>query len=241
MKAVLRGENDGSPPPPQRRLGASIKHAIPARAARACGKIQTDPLLYNMICTIMISKTMISKTTASVLLRSLGILLVLCGLVQGQSPLGSPSRLTLDPVQPVTVQAGHESPVEFTFHIVHGFHVNSNQPLTPELIPTQIHFSGPDGVVIGKLKYPSGELMSFPFDPSNKLSVYSGEGTIKAVVIAQPGASSGPYNVHGELKYQACDNNACYPPKKLPVEFTVKIAAAARSHSHSSPQSPHIH
>jgi hypothetical protein len=38
-------------------------------------------------------------------------------------------------------------------------------------------------------------------------------------------AATGTYTVHGELKYQACDNNACYPPKKLPFTFNVKVGS----------------
>jgi hypothetical protein len=29
--------------------------------------------------------------------------------------------------------------------------------------------------------------------------------------------------VHGELQYQACNDRACFPPKKLPVEFEVTV------------------
>ena len=36
----------------------------------------------------------------------------------------------------------------------------------------------------------------------------------------------GKYIIRGSLKYQACDNSACYPPKNLPISFDVKIAKA---------------
>jgi len=31
--------------------------------------------------------------------------------------------------------------------------------------------------------------------------------------------TTGKYVVRGTLKYQACDNSACYPPKQLPVQL----------------------
>jgi len=87
--------------------------------------------------------------------------------------------------------------------------------------------------------------MSFPFDPSQKLSVYSGDLTIHASVMTQPGMAPGTYTVHGEFKYQACDNNACYPPKKLPVDFNIAVAKGKAGASSTRPrpnkQSPHIH
>jgi len=143
----------------------------------------------------------------------------------------------------IVVSPGHSAPVQFTFHVQDPYHINSSQPLTEELIPTQLHFSLPPEVAFGKLQYPAGKLMSFPFDPSTKLSVYSGDFVIKGIVMAPGQASSGTYTVHGELKYQACDNNACYPPKKLPFAFNVKVGSGGKSvpKARATKTSPHIH
>lgn len=143
----------------------------------------------------------------------------------------------------VVVSPGRSTPVQFIFHVQDPYHINSSQPLTEELIPTQLHFSLPGEVAIGKLQYPAGKLMSFPFDPSTKLSVYSGDFVVKGVVIAPGQASSGTYTIHGELKYQACDNNACYPPKKLPFTFNVKVGSGGKAIPKARPTatSPHIH
>ena len=52
----------------------------------------------------------------------------------------------------------------------------------------------------------------------------------------------GKYIVRGTLKYQACDNTACYPPKNLPISFDVKVAKApATLHASNPAQSPHAH
>lgn len=152
-------------------------------------------------------------------------------------------RVTFEPLSTVSVRLGHPAPVQFTFHVKPGFHINSNKPMAPELIPTVLSFSLPEDLVVGRVKYPAGALISFPFDPSQKLSVYSGDFTVKGLLIAQPKAVSGPYTVHAELRYQACDNNACYPPKKLPLAFNVKISSGGRSAPRARPTrtSPHIH
>ena len=138
--------------------------------------------------------------------------------------------VSFSPMNTVLVAPGHKAPLEFTFHVESNYHVNSNQPTTEELIPTQLHFTLPGEVAIGKVQYPAGQLMSFPFDPSQKLSVYSGDFVIRAVVTAPANAAPGTYTVHAELKYQACDNNACYPPKKLPFNFNVEIGRKIKSH-----------
>src|SRR5438270_13017051 len=69
----------------------------------------------------------------------------------------------------VVVSPGHSTPVQFNFHVVDPYDVNSSQPLAEELISTQLHFSLPSEVAIGKLQYPAGKLMSFTYDPSTYL------------------------------------------------------------------------
>ncbi|HET9364819.1 MAG TPA: protein-disulfide reductase DsbD domain-containing protein [Candidatus Angelobacter sp.] len=136
----------------------------------------------------------------------------------------------------VVVSPGKSTPVQFTFHVQDPYHINSSKPLVEELIPTQIHFSLPGEVALGRIQYPAGKLMAFPFDPSTKLSVYSGDVVIRGMVVAPVAASTGTYTIHGELKYQACDNNACYPPKKLPFTFNVRVGKGGRA-SHKASHS----
>ncbi len=189
-------------------------------------------------------------------LNRLIFLAVFVGSLLGGAQLQAQQALAQEPAAPkprtfvdfvsannIVVSPGHSAPVQFTFHVQDPYHINSSQPLTEELIPTQLHFSLPPEVAFGKLQYPAGKLMSFPFDPNTKLSVYSGDFVIKGVVLAPGQASSGTYTVHGELKYQACDNNACYPPKKLPFAFNVKVGSGGKSVPKARPTktSPHIH
>jgi len=147
---------------------------------------------------------------------------------------GAQEKVTVDRVAPVSVGLGQSAPLLIKLHVQPGFHINSNKPLTPELIPTEVHFTPPEDLAVAKVKYPPGELKSFPFDPNTKLSVYSGEVAVHAVVLPMPKAGTGTYTVHAELKYQACDNNACYPPKRVPIAFDVRIGGSGR-------RSPHVH
>jgi Disulphide bond corrector protein DsbC len=179
------------------------------------------------------------------------ILLALCvgflngGLFRAQEPSTPQGRVfvTAIPTSTVVVAPGGHAPVQFTFRVISPYHINSNHPTAEELIPTQLHFSLPGEVAIGRMQYPTGTLMSFPFDPNTKLSVYSGDFVIRGIVVAPTQASTGTYTVHAELKYQACDNNACYPPKKLPFTFNVTVGARGKAVPKARPNatSPHIH
>src|ERR1700736_557546 len=157
---------------------------------------------------------------------------------------GIPGRKTpsvsMSPAPIVTVTRGKPNTVNLRFHVGSGFHVNSNKPKSEFLIPTALKLNAPTDIVIGRVNYPSGEEMSFAFAPEDKLSVYSGEFPV--VVEVRPLAEVIPakYMIRGELKYQACDNAACYPPKKLPVQFEVKVIKGPPPRRKNPGQSPHV-
>ena len=119
-----------------------------------------------------------------------------------------------------TAPVGKSALLELRFHVLDGYHVNSHTPKSELLIPTVLKLDAADGVKAGTLQYPAGKLYSFSFEPTEKLDVYAGDFTIKLPVVA----AAGEHTVNGTLRYQACDNASCYPPKTLPVQlvFTAK-------------------
>jgi len=149
--------------------------------------------------------------------------------------------VTMAPSPVITVTRGKSNPVNLRFRVGSGFHVNSNKPKSEFLIPTALKVSAPTDIVIGRVTYPAGSEMSFAFSPDDKLSVYTGEFPV--VVEVRPLAEVIPakYMIRGELKYQACDNAACYPPKKLAVQFEVKVIKGPPPRRKNPGQSPHVH
>jgi hypothetical protein len=127
------------------------------------------------------------------------------------------------PVGNVQVHEGATKDVALDFRIGSEFHINSHTPKSPLLIPTQLKLNAPAPVTVADVKYPAGQDQSFPFSPDEKLNVYSGDFTINAVVKAPANASAGTYPVKGELRFQACDHSACYPPRSMPVQFQVTV------------------
>ena len=122
----------------------------------------------------------------------------------------------------VSVAGAKTVPVELKFAIDPGMHINSNRPHTENLIPTKLTLDLPTDISIVRTIYPEGKDFAFSFDPE-KLNVYSGQFPITLQVRPAHGASAGTFKVHGELQYQACNDRACFPPKKLPVEFEVTV------------------
>src|SRR4051812_34877339 len=121
---------------------------------------------------------------------------------------------------------GKSAPVTLSFRVASGFHINSNKPNSELLIPTVLKLSPPTDLSLGNIQYPSGEELSFAFSPDEKLSVYTGNFVVQATARSIGAIRPGSYRVHGELKFQACDNSACYPPKSIPVSFDVHVENA---------------
>jgi hypothetical protein len=152
---------------------------------------------------------------------------------------GGPS-VEMAPAGMTSLVRGKPSMVELDFRVKQGFHINSNHPNSAYLIPTALKLDAPTDIAIGKIDYPQGSNLSFAFAPDEKLNVYSGDFAVKVTVHPLHTAIPGKYNVRGQLRYQACDDRACYPPRNLPVRFEVQVNKTA-SRPRPNRQSPHVH
>ncbi len=103
------------------------------------------------------------------------------------------------------------------FRIAPGLHINSHTPKDSYLIPTVFAIPAGTGVALKDAHYPEGNDITLPLDPQAKLNVYSGEFIIDTHIVA----GRGNHLVQATLRYQACDNNACMPPKTVTVPIDV--------------------
>ena len=150
-------------------------------------------------------------------------------------------RVSIAPVPLVTATRTTQTLVSLNFRVTRGFHINSNTPKSEFLIPTALKMDPPTDIVLGKTVYPAGEDLSFPFSPEEKLSVYSGDFTVKVTVHPLRSVVPGKYVMRGGLRYQACDNAQCFPPKTLPVSFEIRVVKEKSVGGHNPPQSPPLH
>jgi len=173
--------------------------------------------------------------------RTLLLILLTAAFAAAQSHTSV--KVTAYPIANVTVPQGGKAKLEMMFRVMPGFHINSNKPSSELYIPTVVRLDVPTDVSVAGLEYPEGQMMGFPFDPDTKLSVYTGDIAVKGLVIAAKSTPRGTYRVHGNLRYQACDNRACYPPVSLPIAFDVTVAkpAVSKTTRPNPAQSPHIH
>lgn len=138
-------------------------------------------------------------------------------LDESRKPLAnSPAVEYLYPEQ-VTVPAHKSTRVELHFRIAPGLHINSHNPSDKFLIPTEFKLPTDSGVKLEDAKYPTGADFTLPADPKTKLNVYTGEFIIDARLSAEPG----DHLVQAKLRYQACDQTQCMPPRTISVPIDV--------------------
>lgn len=168
------------------------------------------------------------------------LLLVSLMAAQSQRRPAPKEIVSLVSATPVTV-AGRPGKLQLRFRVADEFHINSNKPNNEMMIPTVLKLDVPTDLVVARLKYPAGKDLVFDFAPDEKLSVYDGEFDVTGMVTATGSATPGTYRLRGVLKYQACNDRQCFPPKETPFQFDVTVGKRAGSARRNPGQSPHVH
>ncbi|HXZ12328.1 MAG TPA: protein-disulfide reductase DsbD domain-containing protein [Candidatus Sulfotelmatobacter sp.] len=124
------------------------------------------------------------------------------------------------------VPRGTEFQIAVVVEIARGFHMNSHKPTDAYLIPTTLTAQLPAGFRLVDTLYPAGRLEKFAFSPNKPLDVYTEKVNLRLRLAAQADAPLGNATIPMTLRYQACNDSACLPPVKVPVEAKFVVAAA---------------
>jgi len=130
--------------------------------------------------------------------------------------------LTVGEPQKVAGKRGAEVQVKIPVTVKTGYHVNSNKPSDEYLIPLKVTWKSTGALEGGEIAYPKPSLEKYPFSET-PLSVYTGSFELGAHFRIGAGAPAGPGVAVGQLKYQACDDKACYPPKTIEFNLPYQI------------------
>jgi thiol:disulfide interchange protein DsbD len=104
-----------------------------------------------------------------------------------------------------------EAVVEVT--IAPGWHVNSHAPRDTFLIPTTVSFTPPPGVRAGAVSYPAPVERRLAFGGDKAFLLY--EGTVRFTAPLEGKAATGAEPLRATVRYQACDDSRCLPPRSL--------------------------
>ncbi len=165
-----------------------------------------------------------------------GFLLIPFWLLLGLAQEGLPRpSAVVEPhahVSPSPAFPGRPFDILVTAKIRQGFHINANPASQDYLIPTTLEAELPRGFQSIETVYPKGALRKFRFS-ATPLSVYEGTVTLRMRVEAPSEAPGGRSKLALKLHYQACNEEACLPPVKLPVTADLQLAAGSATKSGS--------
>ena len=121
------------------------------------------------------------------------------------------------------IEAGGATEASVRLNIASGYHINANPPSFAYLKATELQVEAVPGIVVGKPVYPQAVMKKFTFAQDQPLAVYEGEVEIKLPLRADNKAAKGALNLEATLRIQACDDQACYPPRTVKLTIPVKV------------------
>ena len=120
-----------------------------------------------------------------------------------------------------TVSRGSTAKGSIVLNIPGGLHVNSSRPNSEYAIATVVRISG-QGVRTGGISYPRGRNRKFQFS-ENVINVYEGRVSIPFTVTVPASFRGDVVRIRAVVRYQACTDEVCYPPKNKDVTITAKV------------------
>ena len=129
--------------------------------------------------------------------------------------------LTVEQPEKVTVKRGATAHSKLKLALQPGFHVNSNKPSDDYLIPLKLTWL-PGALETVEVAFPKAGMEKYEFS-EKPLSVYTGTVELTTTFKTAAGAAVGPGVLLGKLRYQACNNKACFPPKTVDVKLPFSV------------------
>ena len=120
-----------------------------------------------------------------------------------------------------TVTRGKAARATVVLSIPGGLHVNSNRPNSEYAVATVVRASSP-GLKIGPVSYPRGKNRKFSFS-ENTINVYEGRTSFGFNVTVPPTFRGNRISVRVSVKYQACTDEVCYPPKTKTATISASV------------------
>src|SRR5262249_39553841 len=129
--------------------------------------------------------------------------------------------LTIAPPDKLTAKAGAMAEAKLKVELRSGYHCNSNTPSDDYLIPLKLTWA-PGSLEVGDVAYPKPQMEKYAFS-EKPLSVYTGNFEIVTHFKVPAGAMPGDAVIGAKLRYQACTDRMCLPPKTVDVSLPLNI------------------
>jgi thiol:disulfide interchange protein len=143
-------------------------------------------------------------------------------LATGVAAQGAPPVPVTAIVERSAVHTGSRLRAALRVEIPDHFHIQSNAPRDPSLIPTVLTFMPPPGVTVPEVVFPEPvdfEILGF----EGLQAVFEKTVLIGVTIDVDASARLGRITLPGRFGYQGCDDRSCYPPKTLDVSWTFDV------------------
>jgi hypothetical protein len=135
-------------------------------------------------------------------------------------PQSSSERVTVGQPQKVAGKRNDAVQTKIPVSILDGYHVNSNTPSDEYLIPLKVTWTSLGALEGGQVTYPKAEKITVG---DQSLSVFTGKFDLAVSFKVSANAPAGPGIAAGNLKFQACNNRMCFPPKSVEIDVPYQV------------------
>ena len=156
------------------------------------------------------------------LLPLIVILLVPVSFYSSPAPQSSADVNISGSLAPDKVKKGRVTRASVVMDIPAGLHVQSSKPLDKFLIATKLDVETPSGMTVGPVSYPRPLMRKLKFS-KGMVSVYEGKAMIRFNVTVPANYSGGSGEIKGKLRFQACNDEACFPPVTREVKMWLNV------------------
>lgn len=123
---------------------------------------------------------------------------------------------------PEQVKKGRIVRATVVMDIPSGLHVQSNKPLDKFLVPTKLDVEAPSGMQAGPVSYPRAVMRNLKFS-KGAVAVYEGKAMLRFNVTVPANYSGGSAEIKGKLRFQACNDESCFPPVTREVKMLLTV------------------
>ncbi|HSE15920.1 MAG TPA: protein-disulfide reductase DsbD domain-containing protein [Pyrinomonadaceae bacterium] len=125
-------------------------------------------------------------------------------------------------VAPDKIKKGRIVRATVVMDIPNGLHVQSSKPLDKFLVPTKLDVETPSGMQVGPISYPRPLMRKLKFS-KGAVAVYEGRALIRFNVTVPANYSGGSGEIKGKLRFQACNDESCFPPVTREVKMWLNV------------------
>lgn len=150
------------------------------------------------------------------------ILLIPATLYSSPAPQSSADINVSGSIAPDKIKKGRSARATVVMDIPAGLHVQSSKPLDKFLVATKLEVEAPAGMQVGSIVYPRALMRKLKFS-KGMVAVYEGRALIRFNVTVPANYSGGSGEIKGKLRFQACTDEACFPPVTREVKMWLNV------------------